>query len=89
MRESKKSEGGAFKAPPPPGSYRVNGPVSPMLTKKSLKASAICFGSEIKLPFANLNSCGKSCFFFRRFSDSFIVCQVFFKLVEYELNTVL
>ena len=23
MRESKKSEGGAFKAPPPPGSYRV------------------------------------------------------------------
>ena len=29
MRESKKSEGGAFKAPPPPpGSYRVNRLVS-------------------------------------------------------------
>ena len=42
-----------------------------------LKALAICLGSEIELPFANLNSFGKSRFRFRRFKVSFIVCHVF------------
>ena len=46
-----------------------------MLIKKSLKALAICLGSEIELPFANLNSFGKSRFRFRRFKVSFIVRQ--------------
>ena len=48
-----------------------------MLMKKSLKAFAICLGSEIELPFANLNSFGKSRFYFRRFKVLFIVCHVF------------
>ena len=57
-----------------------------MLIKKSLKALAICLGSEIELPFANLNSFGKSRFRFRRFKVSFIVYHVFFMLVEYLLK---
>ena len=44
-----------------------NTPVSPMLTKKSLKAFAISLGSEIVLAFVNLNSFGKSRFPFLRF----------------------
>ena len=36
--------------------FAFNSPVSPILTKNSLKASAICFESKIKFPFANLNS---------------------------------
>ena len=62
-----------------------NTPVSQMLTKKSLKAFAISLGSEIVLPFVNLNSFGKSRFPFLRFNVSLIVTQVFCKLVEYLL----
>ena len=59
-----------------------NTPVSPMLTKKPLKAFAVSLGSEIVLPFVNLNSFGKSCFPFLRFKISLIVTKVFCKLVE-------
>ena len=69
-----------------------NTPVSPMLMKKALKAFATSLGSEIVLPFVNLNSFGKSPFSFfttschikrALFKVSLIVTQVFCKLVEY------
>ena len=53
-----------------------NNPVSTMLMKKSLKAFAISLGSKIILPFAYLNSGGKSGFLFVRFKVSLIVCKV-------------
>ena len=66
--------------------FVFNTPTLPMLMTKSLKALEICLGSKIVLPFANLNSCGRSRFLFLRFKVSFIVCQIFFVLAEYLLN---